>query len=225
MFLIEKLSNNIANKISYPLNLDKDQEEVIAYGVFNLIQTLWCILLVILFGTIFGVTIKAIVISITIGFLRKYSGGAHSSSPNRCALIGTLVSVGLALVIQNAIYGISINVTIIIGIIVFIFAYYSVWKLAPVDSEAKPITKPEKRRLMRRNSIYVLIILNLIIIMLTMFYFKFKINLYLSTIFCIYFGILWQIITLIPKGHKVLLKIDTFLNNISYTWGGEKNEK
>lgn len=225
MFLIEKLSNNIANKISSPLGLDRDHEEVIAYGIFNLIQTLWCILLVILFGAVFGVATNAIIISITIAFLRKYSGGAHSSSPNRCALIGTVVSVGLALFVENQINYISIKFAVSIGIVIFIFAYYNVWKLAPVDSAAKPITKTEKRILLRKNSIYVLIILNLIVLLLTVLHLKFKTNTYLSIIFCIYFGVLWQVVTLIPTGYKALLRIDTFLNSISHTWGGRKNEK
>src|SRR5690242_19961453 len=99
MFFLEKLSNDLALKMSYYLKLNKDQEEIIAYGAFNLIQTAWCILLVLLFGAVFSVTIKAFSISFIISILRKYSGGAHSSSPNRCALIGAIISVGLALLI------------------------------------------------------------------------------------------------------------------------------
>lgn len=41
MFFIEEASNKIGNKISSNLNLDKDAEEIIAYGAFAVLQTLW----------------------------------------------------------------------------------------------------------------------------------------------------------------------------------------
>ena len=44
MYFFEKVSNSFAAKVSSTLNLDKDREEIIAYGSYNLLQTLWSIL-------------------------------------------------------------------------------------------------------------------------------------------------------------------------------------
>lgn len=225
MFLIEKLTNDIAFKISSALKLNKDQEEIIAYGAFNLIQIVWCISLVLLFGAIFNVTGKAIIVSFVTSILRKYSGGAHASSPNRCALIGAIVSVGLAFCIMNLNGFINFKVVIGIGIISFLLAYYIIYRYAPVDSPAKPIIKEITRQKMKEKSFFVLNLLVTIVVVFFVSYFVFKFNFLLPIIICIYVGVLWQVITLTPKGYLVLSKIDIFLKCLIEKFGGENNEK
>ena len=97
---MEKLSNNIANKVASELTLDENNREVIAYGTFALIQMLLSITLVFLFGLLFHVAFEALIISFTGSILRKYSGGVHASSPGICTFIGTIVCVGQAVLIS-----------------------------------------------------------------------------------------------------------------------------
>lgn len=225
MFLIEKTSNNLAYRLSKALKLNKDQQEIIAYGAFNLIQTAWCILLVLLFGAIFNVTVKAFIISFIISILRKYSGGAHASSPNRCALIGAFMSVGLALITNYINSYINFQVVISIGIITFILAYYAIHRYAPVDSPAKPIVKEATRQKMKKKSFFVLNILVTIVIVFLSSYLIFKAEFLLPIMSCIYAGVLCQVITLTPKGYLVLSKIDILLKCLTEKLGGENNEK
>jgi len=225
MFLIEKLSNNLALRLSAGLKLNKDQEEIIAYGAFNLIQTLWCIFLVLLLGAIFSVTIKAFIISFIISILRKYSGGAHASSPNRCALIGAFISVGLALLIKYSNNYISFQAVIVIGIITFILAYYTIYKYAPVDSPAKPIVKETIKKKMKKKSFFIINLLITIVIVFLISYLIFGVRFLVPIMLCIYAGIIWQILTLTPHGGTVLLKIDIFLKCLTEKFGGENNEK
>lgn len=225
MFFIEELSNNLALKISSYLKLNKNQEEIIAYGAFNLIQTVWCILLVLLFGAIFNVTVKAFIVSFIISVLRKYSGGAHASSPNRCALIGAVVSVGLALFIRYLNGFINFQVTIAMGIITFLLSYYIIYRYAPVDSPAKPIVKEITRQKMKKKSFFVLNLLGAIVIVFLFSYLLFRKESLLPIVACIYLGVLWQVVTLTPKGCLVLLKIDIFLKYLTEKFGGENNEK
>lgn len=225
MFFIESVSNNLASKISSYLKLNKDEEEIIAYGAFNLIQTVWCVLLVLLFGAICNVTEKAIIISVVISILRKYSGGAHSGSPNRCAIIGAIVSVGLALFIRYLNDFINFQVAIFIGSISFMLSYYAIYKYAPVDSPAKPIVKDIVKKKMKKKSFFVLNLLVSIIMVLFISYLIFEVRFLLSIVICIYAGVLWQVLTLTPKGYSVLLKIDIFLKCLTEKFGGESNEK
>jgi Membrane protein putatively involved in post-translational modification of the autoinducing quorum-sensing peptide len=225
MFFIEKLSNRLSLRISSYLKLNKDQEDVIAYGAFNLIQTLWCILLVLLFGAIFSVATNAIIISFAISILRKYSGGAHASSPNRCALIGAIVSVGLALIIRYAASYINVEVIVTIGGICFLVAYYTIYRYAPVDSPSKPIVKEVTRQKMKKKSFFVLNVLVATVIVFLSSYLIFKAEFLLTIITCIYAGVLWQVSTLTPRGCLVLLKIDIFLKCLTEKFGGENNEK
>lgn len=214
MYLIEKISNKIGSEIALSLNLDKDNEEIIAYGAFNLLQTLWAILWVVILGIIFKVLVQALIISFTGAILRKYSGGVHASSPNRCAGIGAVVSVGFALIINKVFSIFNIEIIAFLLIIGFGSSYYIINKLAPVDSPAKPIVKLETKKRLKSQSILTLTSFILIIIVLGFIYFRYEIKFFLSAIECIYMGVMWQTLTLTAKGHQLLYKVEDVLNMI-----------
>ena len=54
MSIIEKTSKAIASKTAAILNLDQDHREVLEYGALNFLQTLFTILLIVLFGILAG---------------------------------------------------------------------------------------------------------------------------------------------------------------------------
>ncbi|GAA0727754.1 accessory gene regulator B family protein [Clostridium malenominatum] len=216
MFNIDSISNNIATKIASELNFDKDKREVIAYGAFALLQMIYSIALVAIFGYIFQVGVEALIISFVGSILRKYSGGAHAGSPGRCALIGTVICIVQALVFKFIISpNISLNMVLLLGLLVFIWSYYIIYKLAPVDSAAKPIKKKEKRTRLKKGSIIILSVYLIIILFILMIYRKIGERSLLIYILSIYGGTAWQIFTLTEKGHLILYKIDAFLKYIS----------
>lgn len=216
MFNIEDISNNIANKVALELNLDKDKRDVIAYGAFAFVQMIYSIALVTIFGYFFKVAVEALIISFTASILRKYSGGAHAGSPGRCALIGAIICIGQALVFKFTISPkMSLNMVLLLGLLVFTWSYYMIYKLAPVDSIAKPIKRNEKRTRLKKGSIIILsvyLIIALIILMLYREVRNEKLPIYMLSI---YGGIVWQIFTLTEKGHLILHKIDAFFKYIS----------
>lgn len=214
MYWIERFSDKIGHVLALKLKLDKDQEEVIAYGAFNFLQVFFSILSVIIFGAVFGVLLEAVVISFAIGILRKYSGGVHASSPNRCIIVGTIVSVLFAIIIHNGFYLLGIRWTYILGIICFVISYYIIIKFAPVDSAAKPIKKVETRKRLKRYSILALNIFATIAIMLSIIYIKKDYNIILNVIQSIYIGCIWQAFTLTPMAHDLLTKLDKVFNII-----------
>jgi accessory gene regulator B len=222
MFVIEKISKVIATEISSNLRLDKDSEEIIAYGAFTFLQILWSIFLVIVFGLFFSVQIESLVVLGAISCLRKYSGGVHSASPNRCAVIGTILSIGIA-VISVRITKMDIFSAIMVAEIVgFIIAYSIVCKLAPVDSPAKPIVKLETRKRLRKRSIQVLHSHSIVALILVVIHYYFNYKNLLAYSVCICIATVWQAFTLTYKGHLVMERIDTFLGNISTLKGGLK---
>ncbi|MCY6484774.1 accessory gene regulator B family protein [Clostridium aestuarii] len=225
MFLIEKLSTNLASKISSTLALNKNNEEIIAYGAFAFFQMLWAIFIIVLFGIILDVLKESLIIAFTASFLRKYSGGAHANSPNRCAVIGAIVCDGLALAVNKTSNLVTIKLVIIIVIISFLFSYYIIYKLAPVDSSAKPIKKTETKQRLKRSSLILLHGFILMICILLILYYKLEIKYLLISVICVCLGITWQSFTLTHKGHFITNSIDIFLKNISNFIGGNKNEK
>lgn len=215
MFSIEKLTNNIAEKVGSELGFDNDRKEVIAYGTFALFHTMLSIVLVIIFGLFFSVLVEALIVSFTISILRKYSGGAHANSPGTCAIIGTMVAIGQSLLIAYVMIPlINLKPIILLGLLTFVWSFYIIFKLAPVDSEAKPIKTQKKRARMKKGSILVLdvylviVVLNIIMNLIT------HEKRFLVFSMCIYGGTAWQAFTLTRGGHLIMQKIDAFLNQI-----------
>lgn len=206
MIKIEDICKKISNNIAQELNLDEDKISVINYGIFSFIQIAICIGLVIIFGFIFNVVIEALIISFTISILRKSSGGVHATSPGRCAIIGTIASVGLGLISKyiNA----SFSLVIFGGSIAFIWSYYIIYKLAPVDSIAKPIKSIEKRNRLKKSSMMILSAYLIIAVIEIIFFYFTKNSSILVYSLCIYMGILWQIFSLTKCGHLVIGKLD-----------------
>lgn len=198
--------NNICYKFSEylakELNLDENKTKIINYGIFSIIQTIICISLVIIIGTLFNVTIEALIISFIIGILRKSSGGAHADSPEKCAIIGTLVSIAGGAICKKI--NISLDYMIIVGICLFVWSFYIVYKLVPVDSKAKPINKIEKRERLKKYSYITLMIYLLIIIFNIFNIIVLKKKVYISYSLCIYLGVFWQIFSLTNIGHIIL---------------------
>ncbi len=195
MLKIEYICEKISNYIAEELNFDDDKKSVINYGIFAFIQMGICIVLVAIFGVLFNVTIEALIVSFTISILRKSSGGVHASSPERCAIIGTVASVGMALIAKSI--NTNFSFVILFGIIVFVWSYYILYKLAPVDSIAKPIKNIEKRKRLRKSSIITLSVYLIIVIINILSYLAINNFVLLTYSLCIYMGLLWQIFSLI----------------------------
>jgi accessory gene regulator B len=215
MIRMEKLTKNIADKIAEELNLDNDNKEVIAYGMFALMHMALSVILVVIFGFILHVATEALIISFTVSILRKYSGGAHASSPGVCTFSGTVICIGQALLISVFIGQlVSPGILLILSVLTFSWSYYLIHKLAPVDSPAKPIKKQEKRQRMKKGSIFVLSIYLIIVVFNFVMYVYFKEIKFAVYSLCICGGTAWQAFTLTKSGHFAINKIDTFLNQI-----------
>lgn len=212
MSSIQRICENISDKIAKELNFEANQRAVINYGLFAMIQTSIAIGTEIIFGALLGVLIPTLIISLVAVFLRKYSGGAHAQTPEGCIVIGDIVSVGGALGIS----WIPWNVIgiIVLGVIIFILAYYFVWRLAPVDSASKPIRRVEKKQLLKKRSIFILSIYLIATIVSLLLYLNNTDEKLLIYIASVYVGIGWQTFTLTATGHLGMKKMDLIFNKI-----------
>lgn len=212
---MENISNSIASKIVAELNMDNDKKEVIAYGTFALLQAFISIFLIFIFGYLFNVAIEALIVLFTGSILRRYSGGAHATSPGRCTSIGVIICIVQAILISNiASKWVNFNITIILVLMIFIWSYYIIYKLAPVDSPSKPIKKEEKKKRMKKGSLITISGYLIIVIFTILLAFSFEKATFLVHALCISGGITWQVFTLTKIGHLALSKIDAFLSYI-----------
>ncbi|AVP62797.1 accessory regulator AgrB [Clostridium botulinum] len=206
MFFIEKLSNKIGSKISSNLDLDEDTEEIITYGAFAVLQIIWSFLCVVILGYICNVLIESIIISLAIATFRKYSGGIHANSPNKCAIFGAIVCVGLALMIKN----INVNLDLIFTLIfisIFMYSYYTIYKFAPVDTKSKPIENIDEKLRLKKCSFLVISIMLLIEALLILLYLKYNNIVLIYYGSCVMLGMLWQSFTLTPTAKRIFYNV------------------
>lgn len=209
MFSIENLCEFISEKVVQELGLDSEKKSVIKYGVFAFVQIMISILAVVIVGLFFKVTIEALIISFTISILRKSSGGVHASSPGRCAIIGAVIAGIMGIVCKN----IKLNLFIsnCITILIFIWSYFIIYKLAPVDSASKRINNVIRRKKLKKISIRILAIYLFIIILNTILYnVVFDENILIFNM-CICIGVSWQTFSLTKMGHLFFKRLDSLL--------------
>ena len=210
---MERFSKAVAAKLADELEYDNDKREVMAYGAFALIQMLISVGLVVIFGFMFHVVIEALIISFTASILRKYSGGVHASSPNTCTFLGIVVCVGFALLIKLVLAPwIDIYKFLIFGVVLFTWSFYTVNKLAPVDTPNKPIKSDAKRNRMRKGSFAVMGIYFFLICINLLVYIYFDLDAFFVYSICLTFGVFWQVFTLTRIGHGVIERLDLILH-------------
>lgn len=217
------LCKYISNKLKKELNLDEDKRSIIEYGLYAVFHMIISILMVGIFGKVFGVMYEALLISFIQALLRKYSGGVHASTPFNCIVIGILVAVLPAYLINNINF--NIDYIIILGIIIYSISLTIIYKLAPVDSYKKPIKKKEKIKRLKKSSIILLSIYMIIVCFNVAMYYIKKNEFFLNYSVCIYTGVLWQVFTLTKYGHYIVNKLDSLLINIFKIRRAKRNEK
>ncbi|KGJ50369.1 accessory gene regulator ArgB-like protein [Paraclostridium dentum] len=212
MDIIEKISYNVSNKIGEKANKSKDEIQVMHYGLFIWIHTILAYIATILVGIMIGRTIEVLLISIVASSLKKFSGGVHATSPNRCLIIGIITTLIFTYIYVFFNKYCGYNFIYIFSIVSIISCYYIFYKKAPVGTKNKPLKKEETRnrlrkKLFNRLNVFIAIIILLLIVRLT------KILNYDTAMFvyCIELGILLQTIAITKLGETIILKLDCFL--------------
>lgn len=161
--MIENISKLIAEKVSSELNYDNERKEIIQYGTYALIQTLISIISVLILGLVFNIALEALIFLFTASILRKYSGGAHSESSNVCTLLGIIISICIGFLIKSSFFAkMNFELVVFIGIVIFVFGYFIVFKFAPVDTKNKPIKTEKKKKRMKKGSLKILTLCRLV---------------------------------------------------------------
>lgn len=210
---MEKLAKKLATEISKSLAYDDEKEQVIAYGLIAIMQAIVTVILVLLGGFITGAPVEALIICFSISILRKYSGGAHLSSIERCTALGAIYcimfsSIGKYLLAPKW----NMYFMIFTIVAVYFLSFLAIFKLAPVDSPNKLIKSEKKKRRMKKGSMIVLSIyftLSIIFLLLSS-----KNHAFNSFSISLLLGIVWQIMTLTKFGSNIIDKIDFLARNI-----------
>ena len=213
--MIENISKLIAEKVSSELNYDNERKEIIQYGTYALIQTLISIISVLILGLVFNIALEALIFLFTASILRKYSGGAHSESSNVCTLLGIIISICIGFLIKSSFFAkMNFELVVFIGIVIFVFGYFIVFKFAPVDTKNKPIKTEKKKKRMKKGSLKILTIDLFIEVLSIILYYNSGWSLAKPFMLSIIFGVAWQCMTLTYIGNILLKTIDSFTNKL-----------
>lgn len=200
------LTRPAAAYLKEKLNLTPEEEEIALYGLQVIIYPLISLLSISLVGWLLGCLYTTLAATLTAAFLRLWSGGAHSRSPLTCTLLGAVVSPALgktSLILTPHLSPFNLFIIVILG---SLLSLTFVWRLAPVDSPAKPLLSPEYRQRMRRLSITSVFFIAAVQIALLAAAGAPAVVLALSL------GLWWQTFTLTRAGHRFATLIDEIIS-------------
>lgn len=214
---MEKIAYNIAHKIGKNANKTDQEIAVINYGLFILLHTIIGVILTIVFGLIIKKPIEIIIITFISASLKRYSGGVHATSPERCLIIGIIISV-IFTYLSRYLFNIGdLKITIIFTILTIVLSLNIFYIKAPIGTKSKPLKNEKTRHNLRKKLFnllkiyYISLIISIILILNHKIDFRFTVYIY-----CINLGILLQVFSLTKLGRFIILTMDKFLINIKH---------
>jgi accessory gene regulator B len=188
------------------LDLTPDQREIARFGLQTLLYPIANFLLICLAGWLLGCLWAMVAAALTTIVLRSFSHGAHSRTPLTCILIG-LVAFSIfgktAALLAPSLSSEQLLPIILAG---FIPSLIAVWRLAPADSPAKPITSPRDRQKLR---LYSLITACSILVMQIILLIAGKASV---IVLATGLGFWWQAFSLTGAGHRLAALLDNTLS-------------
>ena len=120
----------------------EEKEEIIRYGLERIKSTCIMTLVTLLMGCIFQVFFQSIIFLVCFIVLRKYAGGYHADTQNRCYVISTVIIAVVLLAIRYMSDGSDNEIFILLQSLNFILLYF----LVPVDNKNHRLEQWEKEK-------------------------------------------------------------------------------
>lgn len=163
--MINKISLLLSDGIGVKLNSSDDEKAVYAYSIEVLLSLFVNLMLLLFVAHIVNKKWELLIFIIFFSGLRTYAGGYHAKTHVECIALSMLGFVTSALCgVYLRAYG---EIVLIFGLL---FSLFMVFKLAPVESENKPLSKSERKKykMISRASVVVLSFAAIILYILRM---------------------------------------------------------
>ena len=203
---MEKLANKLSVLIAKQQNSSEEQRRVIEYGLTAMLQMITIFIIILVSGLLLGAFFEAIVIFCAVGFLRKSTGGAHSSTMIGCTVFSCINIICLSLFAHYGAQYIPTMYILLLGGFAYIVCFIIAYKKVPVDCENKRIRKPEKIKRLRTQS-FIKIILYALMSFAWVLISKNSL-LSLSVFLAFNLSTAWQVFTLTDLGSKFICFFD-----------------
>jgi accessory gene regulator B len=206
---MEKAANKLSERIAFHLHYDDEKKAVIEYGLLAVFNIAVIGLVISCVGLVFGFWYECAVIFLSVGILKKSTGGAHAETMSGCVVISVISITALAAAARYAL-GFPIGVCVNAGITlaVFVLCFIVFYKSVPADTPNKPIKKPGKIRRLRRQS-FILLGLYTVLAAAAMLIAPSRAR-FRSIAFCIRLALLWQTFMLTTYGRRFIRFLTKF---------------
>lgn len=206
---MEKLARLMARKIGRGLNADDERIAVMAYGLTALLQLVFILAASVLMGCLFGFLPEAMIVFLSVGFLRRLIGGHHSQSFNGC-LVMSILCIGIFSALAHYVLPLcGMTAAYIASGAVYAVASLLIFRLAPVDSPNKPVRRPDKIRRLRRSAFAVMLAFAALTVLGLLY--GSRSALCLRCVWALNLSVLWQAWMLTRSGAYVIGIIDRCL--------------
>lgn len=137
--MLFKVSGKITDRLVLKNVIKKEDWEIYQYGMYQLILNIVDIGTILMLGIVFNEIWQAFVIMGAFASMRAYAGGYHATTPLRCYLLTTIITVITLLVIKYA------KIEYFVWIVLLFVSSVVILMLSPVESENKPLDIMEKK--------------------------------------------------------------------------------
>jgi accessory gene regulator B len=203
---MERLAKKIAESIGSSLGKSQEDVAVIAYGLIGILQFMAIFLLASVVGLVFSFWLEVAVVFLSVGFLRRLTGGAHSSGIYSCLVYSVFFVCSLAALARYVLSTLSVPIDGVLALLVFGFGYFMIARKAPVTPPNKPCRTEAKRKRLRKGAFTVLTIFLLLVVL--SFVFKPWCERLYSVGLALLLSTLWQITMMTKAGHSFISFFD-----------------
>ena len=203
---METLAKKIAKSVGESLGKSEEEVAVMAYGLIGILQFSAIFVLSSVIGCIFGFWLEVATVFLSVGFLRRLTGGAHSSGLYSCLVYSVLFVCGFSAIAFYVFPKVPLTVCILLCVAIFLFGYVMIALKAPVTPPNKPCRTEAKRKRLRKGAFIVLTVFMVLVaisfLLRTVSYRFFTLGMALSL------SCLWQITMMTQFGHLFISFID-----------------
>ena len=203
---METLAKKIAKSVGESLGKSEEEVAVMAYGLIGILQFSAIFILSSVIGCIFGFWLEVITVFLSVGFLRRLTGGAHSRGLYNCLVYSVVFVCGFAALAFYILPKVPLTICILLCTAIFLFGYVMIALRAPVTPPNKPCRTEAKRKRLRKGAFTVLtvflILVALSFLLRTVSHRFFTLGMALSL------SCFWQISMMTKFGHLFITFID-----------------
>lgn len=152
----------LAKKITASLVLNKiispDDMEAYTYGLELLIPKLVLYLLVFILAALTKTVVVSLLFVVMYMSLRKYTGGFHCKTAERCLCVSLLIHI-----LMITVYYLSISTTDFILLALSAVSSVVIVRFSPIENENRPLDNGEKHKYKVKSILFMVVILILMV--------------------------------------------------------------